>query len=168
MLTITERLLKLIREVTRMENEMTPEQTIKRHILINMLTEEQMDNDDDLDLSTANGIDAAYNLAEEYIGVFSETEIIDEVSEFRCSGIDTDIKCEYSRHYESKSVAREIDGKWVGWTYWYGGGKHGEPEVIDWMDEAPMAYKNIFDVMDLQEELVDIVAHIKPIINIKG
>ena len=28
------------------------------------------------------------------------------------------------------------DGSWVGWTYWYGGGKHAEPEVMDWMGEA--------------------------------
>jgi tRNA-splicing ligase RtcB (3'-phosphate/5'-hydroxy nucleic acid ligase) len=36
------------------------------------------------------------------------------------------------------------------------------------LDESPFAYKNIFDVMDLQKDLVDVVAHIKPIINIKG
>jgi len=36
------------------------------------------------------------------------------------------------------------------------------------LDESPDAYKNIFDVMAAQSELVDIVAHIKPLINIKG
>jgi tRNA-splicing ligase RtcB len=36
------------------------------------------------------------------------------------------------------------------------------------LDESPMAYKNIFDVMRLQEGLVDIITHIKPIINVKG
>lgn len=36
------------------------------------------------------------------------------------------------------------------------------------LDESPFAYKNIFEVMDLQKDLVDIVAHIRPIINIKG
>ena len=30
----------------------------------------------------------------------------------------------------------EIDYKWVGWHYWYGGGKHGEPESIDWIEDA--------------------------------
>lgn len=50
---------------------------------------------------------------------------------------ETDIKCDWSRHYESKSVAKKLDnGKWVGYTYWYGGGKHGEPEAIDWIDDA--------------------------------
>lgn len=36
------------------------------------------------------------------------------------------------------------------------------------LDESPMAYKNIFDVMRLQEELVDVIQHVTPIINIKG
>ena len=36
------------------------------------------------------------------------------------------------------------------------------------LDESPMAYKNIFEVMEMQKDLVDVVAHIKPIINLKG
>jgi tRNA-splicing ligase RtcB len=36
------------------------------------------------------------------------------------------------------------------------------------LDESPMAYKDIFGVMELQKDLVDVVAHVKPIINIKG
>ena len=36
------------------------------------------------------------------------------------------------------------------------------------VDESPMAYKNIFDVMDMQKDLVKIIAHVKPMINIKG
>lgn len=36
------------------------------------------------------------------------------------------------------------------------------------LDESPFAYKNIFDVMKLQSDLVEIVDHVKPIINIKG
>lgn len=36
------------------------------------------------------------------------------------------------------------------------------------LDESPFAYKDIFDVMELQKDLVDVVAHVKPIINIKG
>lgn len=50
---------------------------------------------------------------------------------------ETGLPCQSSRHYESKSVATQApDGSWVGWTYWYGGGKHGEPEAIDWMEDA--------------------------------
>lgn len=36
------------------------------------------------------------------------------------------------------------------------------------LDESPDAYKNIFDVMKCQSDLVEVVAHITPIINIKG
>lgn len=36
------------------------------------------------------------------------------------------------------------------------------------LDEAKGAYKNIFDVMALQHELVEVVAHVKPIIGVKG
>lgn len=36
------------------------------------------------------------------------------------------------------------------------------------IDESPMAYKDIFEVMRLQEDLVTVLAHVKPIINIKG
>jgi tRNA-splicing ligase RtcB len=36
------------------------------------------------------------------------------------------------------------------------------------LDESPMAYKDIFEVMDAQSDLVEIVAHVKPILNVKG
>ena len=63
--------------------------------------------------------------------------IQDAKSEFRESGEDTEIPCDWSRNYESKSVARQMSsGEWVGWTYWYGGGKFGAPEAIDWITDA--------------------------------
>ncbi|MES0491139.1 MAG: RtcB family protein [Leptospirales bacterium] len=40
--------------------------------------------------------------------------------------------------------------------------------VDDTLDEAPNAYKNIYEVMELQKELVEIIDHVKPIVNIKG
>lgn len=36
------------------------------------------------------------------------------------------------------------------------------------LDESPLAYKNIHEVMALQSDLVEIVAHVTPLINIKG
>lgn len=61
----------------------------------------------------------------------------DALSEVRSGQVETDITADYSRHYESKSVAAKTpDGRWVGWTYWYGGGKHGEPEEMEWMESA--------------------------------
>ena len=65
--------------------------------------------------------------------------------------VETDISTEWSRHYESNGVASRMpDGSWVGWTYWYGGGKHGEPGAIDWMSEA-------YDLDVVEEEKIVIV-----------
>lgn len=36
------------------------------------------------------------------------------------------------------------------------------------LDESPFAYKNIFEVMDNQKDLVEVVAHVLPILNVKG
>jgi len=72
-------------------------------------------------------------------------------NELREGDFETGLPCEYSRHYESYSVATKApDGTYVGWTYWYGGGKHGEPEAIDWMNEA-------YDVDCLEEEKLVLV-----------
>ena len=68
----------------------------------------------------------------------AEDYIQEEEYEFRGSyDLETDIEAEYSRHYEAKSVAKKLsDGRWVGWTYWYGGGKYANPEEIDWISDA--------------------------------
>lgn len=36
------------------------------------------------------------------------------------------------------------------------------------LDESPFAYKNISDVMDQQKELVEVIHHLKPLVNIKA
>jgi hypothetical protein len=104
---------------------MTPEQKIKHIILAKIAdwaetpiaAEVTSDNIDDLYDECEDKWDAIYEVRE---GTF-----------------ETNLPCPSSRHYESKSVAAQApDGSWVGWTYWYGGGKHAEPEAIDWMDEA--------------------------------
>jgi len=38
----------------------------------------------------------------------------------------------------------------------------------DTLDESPLAYKDIFEVIKLQSDLIEVVKHIKPILNIKG
>ena len=61
----------------------------------------------------------------------------DATSEVRGGMHETGLPGQWSRHYESKSVAAQLpDGSWVGWTYWFGGGKYGAPEAIDWIDDA--------------------------------
>lgn len=107
---------------------MNAEQKIKRQILVNA------------DLHAVDGIrieitDA--NVDELFDKANVNYELQDAIQEFRCSGEPTGLPSPYSRHYESESVGAELsDGAWVGWVYWHGGGKHGEPEAIDWMDEA--------------------------------
>ena len=61
----------------------------------------------------------------------------DAINEVRYGEYVTSISPDYSRHYESKSVAAKLpDGSFVGWTYWYGGGKHGEPEAMPWVEDS--------------------------------
>lgn len=77
--------------------------------------------------------------------------------EVRSGQVETDIRSESSRHYESKSVASQmLDGSWVGWTYWYGGGKHGEPEAIEWISKA-------YDLDCVEQERLVIVRTFKKI-----
>lgn len=59
------------------------------------------------------------------------------IDEIRTSGVETGLDAQYSRHYESEAVAIQAPNEqWVGFTYWYGGGKHGEPESVEWIDYA--------------------------------
>lgn len=63
--------------------------------------------------------------------------ITDAINEIRSGGEYTGLDAPYSRHYESDAVAVQApNGQWVGFTYWHGGGKHGEPESIDWIKHA--------------------------------
>ena len=109
---------------------MTPEQAIKREIL--MWANKEKEVDGGLPDITERNADRLYDELLVEPGHHWDYE-----SEFRCSGEETEIECDWSRHYESKSVATNLrDGTWIGWTYWYGGGKHGNPEEIDWMEDA--------------------------------
>ena len=117
---------------------MTPEQILKAAILEQVA---QWINDDGVDdlllegpFDTQEKIDAAFEAIEEQ---YLDDEVSEAESDLRGSYThETGIKCDYSRHYESKAVARQFGNKWVGWTYWYGGGKHGEPGSVEWMEHA--------------------------------
>lgn len=112
--------------------KLTPEQAIKQEILTEIKLWEK-DHKIKLPLfNTPDEIENAWEIAE-----INDLHW-DAVSEFRCSyDTTTNIKCDFSRHYESKSVAKQLsNGQWVGWTYWYGGGKHGQPEEMEWMEWA--------------------------------
>ena len=122
---------------------MTPEQKLRHLVLL-----KQQDFDPDFLYGvtiTTDNVDELYETNDE------NWELQDAREEIRCGDFETGLKCDYSRHYESKAVAAKyIDGSWVGWTYWYGGGKHGEPEAIDWMDDA-------YDLGCVEEEKVVVV-----------
>jgi hypothetical protein len=122
----------------------TAEQKVKYLILA---AHARYNDGDAYDLSALSGdeIDAAW------AHLVEADEHWDSQNEVRGGEVETGIKCDWSRHYESKSVAAQLpDGSWVGWTYWYGGGKHGEPEGIDWIDEA-------YDLACIEEEKLVVV-----------
>lgn len=82
-------------------------------------------------------LDAPGDIRDKFDALVSDDALSDAESELRSGEEETGLPCPGSRHYESKSVAAQmLDGSWVGWTYWYGGGKHGEPEAIDWINDA--------------------------------
>lgn len=119
---------------------MTPEQKIKQLILLCFVTDDQRIAE--IEALSADGVD------ERYDDLVENNEHWDGLQDVREGQVETGLPCEWSRHYESKSVAaRAIDGSWVGWTYWYGGGKHGDPEEIDWIGDA-------YDLSCVEEEKV--------------
>ena len=122
---------------------MTPQHKIK-HAIINRANswDERAPLPDSV---TAEDIDRIYDELDENYG------LQDALNEIRSTGIETGLPCGWSRHYESKAVAAQMpDGSWVGWTYWYGGGKHGEPEAIDWIGDA-------YDVNCVEQEKLVVV-----------
>lgn len=86
-------------------------------------------------METADQIDEAWGkLAEE--GFYSDW-FHDAMSDFRDGEFKTGLPSQSSRHYEAEEVGAALqDGTFVGWTFWYGGGKHSNPDEIDWMSEA--------------------------------
>jgi len=109
---------------------MTPEQTIKYEILLDASENEDI-------------LLPEYKITKENINETYKNLLIKEglhwdyQSEFRGNGERSNIEPEWSRDYETISVALKLrQGVWVGWTYWFGGGKFGNPESVPWMDEA--------------------------------
>jgi hypothetical protein len=107
---------------------MTAEQEIKAEIIRQAIETGEFTHEGEV---TVDNVNALWDELSE------DGDDQDARSEFRQSGEETGLECQYSRHYESEAVARQLsNGKWVGWTYWHGGGKHSDPDSIDWMEEA--------------------------------
>lgn len=103
---------------------------ILRHIMLEAMDAGTIERQD-IDASDIEGQFDALN---------EDEELQDDLNAFRSSGERTGLVVRsYSRHYEVEHVARQlIGGAWVGWLYWHGGGKHGEPEAISWLNEAEL------------------------------
>lgn len=119
---------------------MTASQKIKRDILQIVVGLGICDNDNKEEIAFIKSLEAgitAETVDKQYDELVELGLHYDYESEFREGHVETKLPCEYSRHYEAKAVARKMsDDTWVGWTYWYGGGKHGNPEEIDWIEDA--------------------------------
>ena len=112
---------------------MTPEQLIKHAILTQVCAKHSDYFDGKV---TAQNVDAVWDLRHENDSFYESVN--EELHwEFRGGTVKTGIKAPDSRHYECRSVAAQMEcGTWVGWDFWYGGGKHGEPESVDWIEYA--------------------------------
>lgn len=119
---------------------MTPCQKIKRDILLIVQGLGPQTEASARELALIKSLDAGIT-AETVDNQYNELVELklhwDYEYEFREGQVETKLPCDYSRHYEAKAVARKMsDDTWVGWVYWYGGGKHGNPEGVPWMEDA--------------------------------
>lgn len=105
---------------------LTAKQYLRRAILRKAV---QLGNIEPIAVIDSSNVDALFD---QYS---TDWHLQDATNECR-HGVETGLASgEWSRHYESYEVAAQMeDGQWVGWTYWHGGGKFGNPEGIDWIE----------------------------------
>lgn len=111
-------------------SNLTPTQLIKKAI-VQRINERNYD-DFRQPVETAEQIEAAFDLA-------VENDLHwDWENEVRESGIETELSADafWSRHYEVEIRALLIDNQYVAYPFYYAGGKHGQPESVDWMKDA--------------------------------
>lgn len=61
------------------------------------------------------------------------------IEEVRRSGTPTNNIVVEGRYYCSREVVKRITGLcrvFLAWTYYFGGGKYGEPDEVEWMDDC--------------------------------
>jgi hypothetical protein len=123
-------------EKQEINNIMTATNAIKAHILNQILPEAVSQLG--MDIPTEASIHTAEELwMKVYEDDNAECWKRETMEDFRHGGVPTRLGCEYSRNYESESRACQLPtGEWVGWTRWYGGGKHSQPDAIDWISDA--------------------------------
>jgi len=109
---------------------MTAEQAIKREILLTVFDW----RNEKPPVITVENVDSIYEGERKS----DKGDLQDARNQFRSSGQETNLKCEeFSRHFECEQVAVQLSsGEWVSFTYWSGGGKHGEPSSVSFMEDA--------------------------------
>lgn len=126
---------------------MTAQQQLKKRILQRAVTMGLVSIDRaTLDNNGAH-IDALFDLHSQ------DHQLQDAINEIRYGVEHTNLpdRTPYMRgldNYEKQSVAALMDdGTWVGWTYWYGGGKFAEPSAIPWLEYAYLVTMEEKDVI---------------------
>ena len=80
---------------------------------------------------TVAAIDEAWDRADE------DMVLGDAMDEIRGGTHKTGLESPGDRNYETEAVATQmLDDSGVGWCHYYGGGKHGEPEHVPWIEDA--------------------------------
>lgn len=104
-----------------------------------------------LSLFTGDEIDELYESYNRY------DELNDAWNDVRHGGVACDLPAlTWSRHYEVDSKAIKIDGIWVQFDYYYGGGKHSEPEDFDYIHHARIVNCEEVQVMTTQYNFYEI------------
>lgn len=130
----------------------SPELLLKREVLIFLLAKKMTDfSDEDYGkklkeftsdpVSSLKEVESLWTRIEEEECEKIDSDTLRDFSfEFRETGTKTGIESRgSSRHYECLEVAKPVSGipdLWIGWTYWYDGGKHGDPDSIEWIPDA--------------------------------
>ncbi|CCH57766.1 hypothetical protein A323_gp58 [Acinetobacter phage AP22] len=128
---------------------MTAQQLIRKAILLKAVDFENIEPfSQSLD---GAGIDKLYESYNEY------DELNDPKNEIRYGQVDANLSAiTWSRSYEIDVRAMKIDGVWVAWDFYYGGGKHGEPESFDWISNARIVNCEEIQVMTTQYDFSEI------------
>jgi hypothetical protein len=116
---------------------MTPHQTLKHMILLRACDMQVLYEDIEIEIAAEIKKADVNNIDELYDTLECEDSVSDARAEIRKGDIETGLRpLEYSRYYEVKDVAMKTPLGYVGWSYWYGGGKHSAPAEVDWMNSA--------------------------------
>lgn len=125
---------------------------IYKGVVESVLVEEGVGIKEGVVLSLDNAEDI-YECPDEFLnGEYLEDKMSDALCEIRHTGEEINLSAKnYSRHYEVDCVAAKFDDVWIAWDYYYGGGKHADPDAIDWIPDAEILN------LDKEEEVVTVV-----------